>query len=70
MGKKAKTKAGKVKATSRKVDKATLPGPPKAIEEEVRTHINLPLLHGGGTLLLNKSSLILATVDWIEKVTR
>ena len=36
MGKKAKTKAGKVKASSRKVDKASLPDPPRAIVDEVR----------------------------------
>ena len=36
MGKKAKTTKGKIKASLRKVDKASLPAPPPPIAEEVR----------------------------------
>lgn len=36
MGKKAKTKSGKDKASSRKVDKSTLPPPPAPVDLEVR----------------------------------
>jgi hypothetical protein len=35
MGKKAKTKSGREKASSRKVDKAALPPPPAPVTEEV-----------------------------------
>lgn len=35
MGKKAKTNRGKEKASSRKVDKATLPPPPAPVDAEV-----------------------------------
>lgn len=35
MGKKAKTKSGKEKASSRKVDKTTLPPPPNPVDLEV-----------------------------------
>jgi hypothetical protein len=39
MGKKAKTKTGKEKATSRKVDKSTLPPPPTPVDLEVSSVI-------------------------------
>ena len=37
MGKKAKSSKGAQKAKDRKLDKSTLPPPPKAIDDEVRT---------------------------------
>jgi hypothetical protein len=42
MGKKAKTKTGKEKATSRKVDKSTLPPPPTPVDLEVGSVYCLP----------------------------
>lgn len=36
MGKKAKSTKGKLRATGRKLDKSTLPPPPKPVTDEVR----------------------------------
>jgi hypothetical protein len=36
MGKKAKSSRGALRAKDRKIDKATLPPPPKALNDEVR----------------------------------
>ena len=38
MGKKAKSTKGALKAKERKLDKSTLPPPPKAVGDEVRNH--------------------------------
>ena len=38
MGKKPKSKSGKEKANSRKVDKSTLPPPPAPVDAEVRRY--------------------------------
>jgi hypothetical protein len=37
MGKKAKSTKGALRAKERKLDKSTLPPPPKAVSDEVRT---------------------------------
>jgi hypothetical protein len=38
MGKKAKSSRGAQKAKERKIDKTTLPPPPKPLNDEVRRH--------------------------------
>jgi len=49
MGKKPKSKSGKEKANSRKVDKSTLPPPPAPVDAEVRRAASQPIIRSCGS---------------------
>jgi hypothetical protein len=56
MGKKAKSSRGALRAKDRKIDKATLPPPPKALNDEVGSAklLNEPSLPGSGYKALDR----------------